>query len=366
MIAVAPLTRQVHDRLAAPIATAATVADADRYRKHFPAEAHLWTLAWHSLAASPSLRRTHAQLDDPAVWEQLGLPSTGISRSQLARSTHSRPLACFETVFATLRDQVPVAPRPDPVHIIDSTFLGLSAMLAPWSQHGEHAPGVRVQAGVDLNTAIPSHLRVTGTNTPDITAWRERDWADLAGWTVLMDGGYYGHADFAQLQVHDVSFICPLNAQARVEVTADHADAWPPTAAGDTIRADQVITLGSPNNRGGAVLAELRLVTSVNAQGEVHRTVTDRFDLRAHEVVALYRKRWQIELFFRWLKHQLGVLRPLGTSRQAVELTLVLAAIVAILAVLLDAARPKHITDIAWVQRLSQQLLFAIIFRDGG
>lgn len=365
MVLVDPLTRKLRRLLASPIATAAAVANADRYRKHFPADAHLWTLLWHGLAASPSLRRTHERIDDPAFWDRLGLPPTGVSRSQLARSTHSRPLVCFATLFADLRDRVPPSSEA-PVHIIDSSFLGLSAKLAPWSQHGQHAPGVRLHTGFDLDTAIPSHLVVSGTETPDISAWRERDWDALAGWTVLMDGGYYSHADFAQLRETEVSWICPLNAQARVAVTTAHVGPWPSTDAGDTILADQTITLGSPNNRNGAVLPGLRLVISRNRAGEEHRTVTDRFDLRADEVVALYRKRWKIELFFRWIKYQVGVLHPLGTSAQAVAVTLLLAAIVAILAVLLAGARPRHITDIAWTERLGEKLALALLFLDDG
>lgn len=362
MVPAIPLPRQVRRRLAGPIATATTVPGADRYRKHFTAAAHLWLLVGHGLSASPSLRQTHAMLAaDPAVWRALNLPRAGVSSSQLARSTHSRPRACFEALLAQLQTQITPTSASAPVHIIDSSFVGLSAKLASWSKHGGHAPGVRVHTGVDLGTAIPSSLHVTGADTPDLTAWRERDWTALAGWTVLMDGGYYSHADFRELRAQHVSWICPLNAQARVVVTADRSGPWSLTDAGDTIVADQVITLGSPHNRAGAVLPNMRLVTSHNHDGVVHRTVTDRFDLRADEVVTLYRKRWQIELFFRWIKHQLGVLHPLGHSEQAVTLTLLLAAITAILIVLLDAARPAHITDIAWVRMVGQALTSALM-----
>ena len=85
----------------------------------------------------------------------------------------------------------------------------------------------------------------------------------------------------------------------------------------------------------------MRLVTSRNPAGAVHRFVTDRFDLSAAEVVALYRKRWQIELFFRWLKHQLKALHPLGTSREAVWLTVLLGAIAGLVASLVDPDRPR-------------------------
>lgn len=353
--------RQVRRRLAAPIARAAQTPDANRYRKHFTTTAHLWMLVSHGLSASPSLRQTHATLAaDPAFWITLGLPATGISRSQFARSSTSRPVECFETLFAVLRDQLPRSPDRH-IHLIDSSFLTLSGRLAPWSRYRGHVPGVRLHAGIDLGTGVPSHVHVTEANVPDIAAWRARDWDALRGWTVLMDRGYYGHRTFAAMGNQGISWICPLHPQARVTVTGALAGPWLPTPAGDVILADAVITLGSPNNRKGTVLDGLRLVTSRNADGAVHHLVTDRGDLPAGEVVMLYRKRWQIELVSRFLKHQLGVLHPLGYSPPAVILTLLLAAIIAIILVLLGAMRPAHISTIAWARMLSQVLYVAIL-----
>lgn len=87
-------------RLLTPlVARAAAVPGADRYRKHFPAAAHLWLLLRHVLRGGDSLRQTHAEVTaDPAEWVRLGLPG-GISRSQLARSSTSRPTACAEVLF---------------------------------------------------------------------------------------------------------------------------------------------------------------------------------------------------------------------------------------------------------------------------
>lgn len=366
MIDANALSRRLRRLLAAPIAAAGQVPGADAYRKHFTAESHLWLLVWHGLAASPSLRQTHAAAAvDPQFWAQLDLQPTGVSRAQLARSSHSRPVDCMAQLLATLRNQVTSSARASsPLHLVDSSFLTLSAKLAPWSRHGKHAPGVRMHTGYDLGAALPSHLTLSLADTADITAFRARDWADLRGWTVLMDLGYYSHQTFAALREADVSWVCPLHDQARVDVTAAWPGVWERTRAGDEVLADQTITLGSPNNRGGAVVPDLRLVTSRNATGAIHRTVTDRFDLTAPEAVMLYRQRWQIELFFRWLKHQLGVLHPLGYSPQAVMLTLLVAAIIAVLAILLASDRPGHISDIAWVRMLGHALL--LLFLRGG
>lgn len=362
MIRAPILSRRLRRLLTAPIAAAAQVPNADTYRKHFSATAHLWLLVWHGLSASPSVRQTHATAAvDPRFWIRLGLPPSGVSRSQLARSSSTRPLACFEHLFAALGARAAPARSDAPLHLIDSTFLHLSAKLSPWSQHQRFAAGVRVHTGVNLSGAIPSHLTVTGAETADITAFRARDWADLRGWTVLMDQGYYSHQTFGDLRAAGVSWLCPLHAQARVVVTADRLGPWARTDTGDDILADQTVTLGSPNNRTGAVVRNLRVVTSCYADGAIRRIVTDRFDLVAPEVASLYRKRWQIELFFRWLKHHLGVLHPLGTSTQAVVLTLVLAVIIAVLTVLLVADRPSHLSDIAWVRALGHALLLTLM-----
>jgi hypothetical protein len=94
----------------------------------------------------------------------------------------------------------------------------------------------------------------------------------------------------------------------------------------------------------------MRLVAGGVAAGDGQRCVTDRFDLPAAEVVSLYRKRRQIERFFRWLKHQPTLLRPFGTSRAALRLTVLIAACVAAIGSLIEADRPKADTRIAWLR----------------
>jgi hypothetical protein len=173
----------------------------------------------------------------------------------------------------------------------------------------------------------------------------------------VCDLGYYGHRQFARLTEAGVHVVTRLSSQASYAITAQRLVPVGRTPDGDEILMDATITLGSPNNRRGMVLAGLRLIVSRNRRGVVHHFVTDRFDLTATEVVRLYRQRWRIELFFRWLKRQLGAIRPLGTSREAVWLTVLLVAIVALLGVLVDAERPASVSRISWVRGCAQTLL---------
>ena len=357
--------RALRRTLAPAIAAAAEVPTADRYRKHFPVTAHLWILLLHTLTGSDSLRQTHADLaGTPGAWHRLGLPDdTGISRSQLARSSTSRPIACAETLFATIAQQARARAQADPdlehlqqIQAVDSSFLRLSAALSPWSRYGGHVAGVRLHTGLDLAGTIPTALRLTLTNMHDLTALAARDLTPLAGWTLLIDLGYDAHRLFEQLRMAEVSFVCRLQAQASYRVEAERPVDGPPTTEGDVVLRDQTITLGSPNNRNGAVLPGMRLVVSHNAAGTEHAFVTDRHDLRAAEVVRLYRKRWQIELFFRFLKHQLKVLQPFGTSRDAIWLTILIAATTALIVTLIEARRPPDATRVAWLRGVGRAL----------
>jgi hypothetical protein len=359
MIPVAGIGRRLRGLLTPHLDRAAATPGADRYRKHFPFRAHLWMLLLHVLDGADSLRQTHARLAAGA-FAGLDLPQ-GISFSQLARSSTSRDPTGVERLLADLvavarQRATPMWRALTRIQVIDASFLRLAAALSPWSQHGKHTPGVRLQTGFDLGGAIPAALCLTLADTHDTTALGGRDLSTLTGWTVVIDLGYYGHRLFAQLRAAGVSVICRLHPQAVFQVTATHPVPAITTPDGDVVLSDQTIILGSPNNRAGAVLPGLRLVTSRNPTGQEHSFVTDRFALTAADIVALYRKRWQIELFFRWLKHQLKQLHPLGHSRAAVWLGVLIAAIVAIVLMLLADLRPRGLTRVAFARALATLL----------
>src|SRR5437870_9028040 len=244
---------------------------ANRYRKRFKADAHAWILILHMMkGAKPagSLRQSHAELGaNPTLRRKLGL-GWWISFSQLARSSTSRAPECFEELVMQILKlaQSQTKPIDDPewkllnkAKAIDSTFLGLSAKLSPWSLHGKHAPGMRVQFGLDLASHIPEVLCLTGTEVLDNKALGlmcEADLTRFQGWTLVMDLGYYAHKQFEQLREWDIHFLSKLHPQAAYQVThkreVTQKQGWTPQD--DEVVTDEVITLGSLNNRRGAVL----------------------------------------------------------------------------------------------------------------
>jgi hypothetical protein len=359
--------RRVRRTLDPHIAAAAATPGADRYRKRFTTQAHLWIVLLHVWSGSPSLRQTLARLLGALHWWRGWGMDGPISLSQLARSSTSRPAACAETLLATALTQARRVGGTDRqwrwlqrAVAIDSTFIRLSARLSPWSCYGRATPGVRVQTSLDLLGRLPSRLCLALAALNDHEALRALDLTDLAGWTVLIDRGYYGHRQFARLRAAGVHVVAALSAQASYRVMHQHRVPAGLTPDGDTILADYTVVLGSANNRAGAVLPGLRLVAYRSARGTLGWLVTDRHDLVATEVVALYRLRWQIELFFRWLKRQLGAIRPLGHSPEAVWLTIVMAVAGALLALLTQHA-PPGMSRIALAQLLGMLILISTL-----
>jgi hypothetical protein len=358
------LNRRARQTISPFIERAAAMPEADRYRKTFTAHAHLWMLLLHFWWGSDSLRQTYGRLRGCAAWLALWGMATVVSFSQLARSSTSRPVTCAETLFAealaAARDQHPTDRQwrlLTRVQAIDSTFLRLSATLSPWSQHKRATPGVRLQTSLDLIGRIPSWLRMTTSAVNDHEALRQLDLAGWAGWTLLFDRGYYGHQQLARLIEAGVHFVACCSEQAHFQQVRAHQPPFGLTPDGDAIDADAVVVLGSPSNRRGAVIPNLRLIGVTTRSGRQLKLVTDRHDLTATEIVRLYRKRWQIELFFRWLKRHLGVLRPLGRSKAAVELTLVLAVAVMLLLLVLDGQRPADMSRIAYAGAMATMLM---------
>lgn len=352
------------------IAQAAVRCGAERYRKHFHAFAHACLLLFHAFSGAASLRQSYATfalcpglvaLSGLAKQDQPAGERLGVSFSQFAQSNTSRPAAFLGLLIPSLVERVRhlgPAPRealPPDLCVIDSTFLRLSLQLASWLPCSSKAdiPGVRLQVQYSPALDLPEGVVVTDNRTNDCQGLDVAVLEDpgrlrcLAGRTLVLDLGYYSHRRFSALRQGGVHFVSRLHPQASLQLEEDLPlpSPLPGLPAGRiAILADQQVTLGSANNRAGAVLKGLRLVTARvlplpkaagrGAQPLTYQLLSDRWDLEAEQVVQAYLWRWQIELFFRWLKSQIHLPRLLGYSPNAVELSVWLGLITHLLTVL--------------------------------
>jgi hypothetical protein len=364
------LAAELHE-LRPVIEASAAACGAEHSRKHFTSYQHLCLLLFHGLSSHPSLHQSYEQF---AACRGLvaasglgcndGTDRLGVSYSHLAASNGTRPAALLVGVVSHLvarlrQDGLGARRAGDPLLgslvIQDSTFLRVSLRLAHWlpTLRRPDGSGVRVQVWLHPSLDLPEVVQVTSSKVNDCQSWDQTVLGDpdhlaaLAGQTLVVDLGYYSHERFTRLLAAGVHLVTRRHPQATITVTADlPIQPTLPDWDGGRIAvvADQRITLGSPNNRAGAVLPGLRLVTAdVVPQAKTgHRSptprryeiLTDRWDLTATEVIQVYLWRWQIELFLRWLKGHLHLPRLLGYSENAVELSVWLAILVHLLTLL--------------------------------
>jgi Transposase DDE domain len=368
----------------------------DRYRKHFFAAQHALALVFHGLSGSACLLESYESLAaSPGVAALAGLAPAGgpegerlgVSYPNLMDANRGRPAAFLGGALPALVARVAAlggagkAALPADLRVLDSTFLRLTLKLSPWlptPSSPKGAPGVRVQVLYAPAGDAPEGALVTTKRLNDVLGMDAlilddpARLAELRGCTLVFDLGYYSHARFARLLAAGVHFVSRLKGDASLTVEAEvEVQAGLPGLDGGRVRVlrDARATVGSPNNRAGAVLAGLRLVEAEvaptpaaarkGAKPVVYRLLTDRADLGAHEVVRAYLWRWQIELFFRWLKSHVRLLPALGHSRNAVELTVYLTLLVHLLTAL--AARAFDFPDhsprlLARLRKLHDQL----------
>lgn len=373
-------------RLRLRIDQAAATCHAEHYRKHFHSFAHACLLLFHGFSGGQSLRQSYGAFGLCAglvKLSELGTAQTdengslSVSFSQFADSNTTRPAEFLSLVVSSLITQVyqqglgRSAGLPLDLRILDSTHLKLSVKLASWLPS---QPGVRIQCQYAPALDLPEHVYITHTRLNDCQGFdlaildQPLRLANLRGKTLILDLGYYAHRRFQCLLDAGIHFVSRLRVQVSVQILEESPVQSSLFSCGEEriqVLRDQRVSLGSPNNRAGAVLHGVRLITAhvaprrkakrQGAQVITYQIVTDRWDLSAEEIVAIYLCRWQIELFFRWLKSHVHLPRLLGYSQNAVQLTVWLALLVHLLTVLaafaLNLARrsPTLLTKIRWM-----------------
>jgi hypothetical protein len=237
-----------------------------------------------------------------------------VKRATLADANEQRPAVIFEKAYQQVLERLYVdMARQQPVNpeikIIDSTTIDLCAAVFPWADFRARKGAIKLHTV--LRDLLPQCVILTDGNTHDLTAAKKLEFA--AGDLLIIDRAYIDYAWLYSLPRQGIWFVTRLKTNACYEVVADRAI----TATG-LVLADQVIRFSSAH--GLAVYPEpLRRVHYRDPEtAKEYVFLTNRLDLSALEVAALYRRRWQIELFFKWIKQNLKIKAFYGTSKNAV------------------------------------------------
>jgi hypothetical protein len=298
--------------------------DADRDRRALGPKPHLIAMLYAQLCGLRSLRDIETSLRSHAG-KLYHIGGGTVSKSALATANASRPVEVFGGLLSALMAQLQRGYRRkigDCVRLIDSTSVQLSSLSDHWATFSAGVCGAKAHIIYDPDADQPLYLMVTPANVNDITAAKEMPIEAEA--TYVFDLGYYDYGWWATLDQAGCRIVTRLKTNTPFAIVEDR-----PVPPGSSIRSDRTGHLpkrlgASRNNPVSGLVREVR---AVNETGKVLRIFSNDLTASAQQIADLYKRRWAIELFFRWVKQTLKISHFFGTSENAVRIQIVVALI---------------------------------------
>ena len=277
-------------------------------------------LAFAQLTGRESLRDIEACLrsQQPKLYH-MGFRGR-ISRNTLAHANETRDWRIFADFARILIGTARELYRHEPfgvelaetVYALDSTTIDLCLSMFPWAQFRRHKSAVKVHALLDLRGSIPTNVYVTSGAVHDIHLLDQL--LPEAGAFYLLDRGYL---DFGRLYL--LTQGCAFFITRAKQNTQFWRRERRPVLRSTGLRSDQTIQLTGPKTS-RLYPDPLRRIHYFDAEKELRLIfLTNNFLLPAFTIAELYRARWQVELFFRWIKQHLHIKSFYGTSENAVK-----------------------------------------------
>ena len=260
----------------------------------------------------------------------------GISRNNLANANLQRDWRIYADFARVLIAQARALYQHEPfgveleqtVYAFDSTTVDLCLSLFPWAQFRRHKSAVKLHTLLDLRGSIPTAVYVTSGRVNDV---RLLDQLVLeAGAFYLLDRGYVDYRRLYLITQALAFFVTRAEHNTRYRRCSQR---WVDHSTG--LRSDQTIRLTGPKSS-RRYPAPLRRIHYFDAEKDLRLIfLTNNFQLQALIIAQLYRARWQIELFFRWIKQHLRIRSFYGTSANAVKTQVWIAITVYVLVAIL-------------------------------
>jgi hypothetical protein len=290
----------------------------DRYVKKFSSWNQLTVLLYSQASGKSSLRDIEIALASQANHlYHLGLPDS-IARSTMADANAKRDYRIYEDLFHGLLERCQkLAPKhsfhfKNPLVSIDSTVVELSVESFSWARYAKACGALKMHYGLDHSGQIPNFVAATTGGTADITFAREH-FPLVPDSIYCFDRGYIDGRWFGRIHDEKAFFVTRAKANMKFAFVCDRGLPADERVLFDReVASVNVVTADGSNCR-------MRLVGYVDREtGKQFRFLTNNLALPAVTIAQIYKARWQIEAFFKWIKQNLKIKTFFGTSKNAV------------------------------------------------
>ena len=253
------------------------------------------------------------------TWHHLGIKT--VAKSSISDANNKRSYQIFEKLFYALLEQCKDVTMNkefkfnNPLYSFDSTTINLCLSIFDWAKYRKEKGALKIHMLLNNRTTIPELLTISDGKKADITAIKEMSLSSKLrkGSILVFDRAYIDYQWWNKLDEDKIFFVSRTKSNQNIFVIGQHKDKLE-----KNIIADEIVIFGEYKAM-EKYPEQLRRVRYYDPENKKEYTyLTNNFDLTAKQVADIYKDRWQIELFFKWIKQNLKIKTFLGTSQNAV------------------------------------------------
>ncbi len=245
------------------------------------------------------------------------LGSVQLSRSNLSRINEDKPYTLYEALFGKLLKRCQgMTPGHEfrfnhPLYSLDASTVDLCLSVFPWADFRTTKGAIKLHVGLNHAGYLPEFVTVTEGNTHDVRVGRTL--AFPKGSIVVFDKAYYDYTWYKQLTDKGIFFVTRLRANAHYSTIERRA-----VLKHKGLTCDQTIKFAGILTAKKCPVELRRIGYRDPTTGKHYVFLTNNFKLAAKTIADIYKARWQVELFFKWIKQNLKIKSFIGTSKNAV------------------------------------------------
>jgi len=245
------------------------------------------------------------------------LGSVKLSRSNLSRINEAKPYSLYEALFEKLLKRCQsVAPQhnfrfKNPLYSLDASTIDLCLSVFPWADFRTTKGAIKLHVGLNHRGFFPEFVTITEGKDHDVTVGRTLNFPK--GSIVAIDKAYNDYAWYKQLTDKGIFFVTRLKSNAKFKVICRRE-----VLKDKGLSCDQTIEFTGAQTSKKCPTPLRRIGYRDPISGKRYVFLTNNFKLSAKTIADVYKARWQVELFFKWIKQNLKIKSFIGTSKNAV------------------------------------------------
>lgn len=276
------------------------------------------------------------------------LGSKPLSRSTLSRINNDKPYELYEALFNKLlircRNKAPSHKFrfKNPLYSLDASTIDLCLSVFPWAEFRSTKAAVKLHVGLNHAGHLPEFVTITEGNKHEVNMGKAMQFPK--GSIIAMDKGYNDYEWYNSLTNKDIYFVTRLKNNAAYRVVERHH-----VVKSNGTTSDQTIEFTGVMTAKKCPTKLRRIGYRDPESGQLYVFLTNNFKLSAITIAQIYKARWDVELFFKWIKQNLKIKTFVGTSKNAVMTQIWIALCVYLLLAFIKFQ--------SGIQRSAQQIL---------